>query len=336
MRLAAAALCGAMAMAPAMAKVAVAAGVLDLPAGLDAAGQREYRAFLGANLPRAVAVSTAGGIGWSRGASGDAAAAAALAACRVRGHGGCALYAEGLDVVWPGRVAPAPTPPGPLIETWNFALVPDRRFLWWGAGGAAGVLVWAHGRSGDRDSRGLQPPEVVRAFNNAGFDIVRFDREPNVDERERAAGWLRQCLALLRRQGYRKVIAAGQSRGGWTALQMLSQPGLADAVIALSPAAQGMAGSGNLFSQSDELRRLVDTVAASDARVVVATFADDLLDADPDRRAALLTQLRPRVGGELLIDRPAGLEGHFAGMTPEFASRFGVCLVGFVLGGSGC
>lgn len=81
------------------------------------------------------------------------------------------------------------------------------------------------------DARGLQPQPHVRAFNNAGFDVVRFDRDPNADARDRAAGWLEEALLDLRRRGYRRVIVGGQSRGGWNSLQMLAHAGLADAVV---------------------------------------------------------------------------------------------------------
>ena len=40
------------------------------------------------------------------------------------------------------------------------------------------------------------------------------------------------ALAEFRRLGWKLVIAAGESRGAWTALQMLDSPGLADVVIA--------------------------------------------------------------------------------------------------------
>jgi len=196
----------------------------------------------------------------------------ALALCAERGGTGCA---EDYDVVWQGcpRV-PRPPMPEPLIQSINYAFVPNVRFLWHGPQAAAGVYVWSHGRDGSRDTRGLQPPPHVRLFNNTGFDIVRFDRHPNVDEPLRAAGWLRDSLAEMRRLGYRRVITGGQSRGGWTSLEgALDQPGLADATVATSPGVHGWGGSSNLMAKADDLQTIARCANAPATRVVYASFA---------------------------------------------------------------
>jgi hypothetical protein len=56
--------------------------------------------------------------------------------------------------------------------------------------------------------------------------------------------------------GWRRLIVGGQSRGARNVPQMLDTPGLADAVIAISPAAHGEGGSRLMSSQTDELRRI--------------------------------------------------------------------------------
>ena len=301
--------------------------------GLTEAGRALYSEWLLTNTPRVVAIGSNGRIGWYSG--GDS-----LAAARVRAvtlcaeHGGidCRPYAENLDIVWLGREQRSSPPPEPFVSTINYALVPDERFLWHGPAAARGVVVWSHGSSGpDVDSRGIQPPSLLRGFNNAGFDIVRFDRAPMVDTAMRAAGWLRDGLAELRQAGYRRVVAAGQSRGAWTSLQMLGTAGLVDAVIALSPAAHGSGGSINLMAQDDDLRALIAEAQSSPVRVAVAQFEGDPFMSDADTRVHLLERLRPRTGGLLVIDRPPGLSGHFGGLGGEFNRRFGLCLLGFVI-----
>lgn len=221
--------------------------------------------------------------------------------------------------------------PGPFVSTWNYRIELDNRCFWRGPAAAAGVYVWAHGYNPMRDPRGAQPQAHVRAFNNAGFDVVRFDREPNADsDRNRAAGWLESGLNELRRLGYRKVIVGGQSRGAWNSLQMLARPGLADAVIAVSAAAHGSGGSTNLTAQYDDLRQLVGEIPQSRARVVFVQFAADPFAGDLPGRKALIERLRPRLGGLLILDQPEGLTGHFGGATPSFAQRYGPCLLRFV------
>ncbi len=302
---------------------------------LDDSSRASYEAWLRTNLPRAVAIAPGGKIGWTTGGPHDAIEGVrekALQQCVAKGASGCALYAENLDVVWPGRQSRTAPPPGPLLKTWNYAFVPDDRYFWRGPAAARGVVVWSHGYGGsEADNRGVQPQSHIRPLNNAGYDVVRFDREPMADTRDRAAGWLRDGLQEMRRLGYRSVIAAGQSRGAWNSLQMLETPGLADVVIAVSPAAHGSGGSANLTAQYDDLRSLLSGVSASRARVAFVQFEGDTFIGDADRRADLMRRAMPRLGGVLFIDRPPGLRGHGAGASPEFGQRYGDCLMHFAL-----
>lgn len=308
--------------------------VLDVAAVpyLDEAGRGHYADFLLMNLPRAFAVAPDGKLGWYR-ASGsiEETRAGALKSCADKGGVGCAIYAENLHVVWPGRAAGDLSPvPGPLIQTGDYAFVPDPRFIWHGPQAALGVYVWGHGKAfGAMDLRGLQPPAYVRAFNNAGFDIVRFDREPSRDYQDLAAEWLQQGLRTLRRQGWREVVVGGQSRGAWNSLQMLFQPGVADAVIAVSPANfSGTAGSDN----SADLYRITHSASAPGARVAVAQFAGDEYVTDLNHRAVLLREgLQPRVAALLLIDQPPGITGHGGGNRAAFALHYADCLLHFVI-----
>jgi alpha-beta hydrolase superfamily lysophospholipase len=310
--------------------------LLDV-AGIPGLAERDHRfaqRFLVLNTPRVLAIGPNGGFGWQAG-GGDAAEVErrAMANCqRSSGGAACQVYIRDLSVVAPGRAwAPAEPPPGMRLASFSHETVPDQRMLWWGPEQAAGVVVWAHGRGpGGADSRGLQPQSWVRHLNNAGFDVWRFDRHPNADDALRAAGWLRADLAELRRRGYRRVVVAGQSRGGWNSLMVLDTPGLVDAAIAIAPAAHGDLGSPNHLRQLDDLRAIVAAAQAGSARVAVANFRDDPYDAEPEARGALFRQLGTRAGGFLFLDRPEGLSGHGAGASTAFNERFGACLLRFV------
>ena len=311
---------------------AAAQPILDANAvpGLDAAGRALYADFTGANTPRVAALGSNGRLGWySGGRSLDAARDKAVALCQAHGGVACRPYAEDLAVVWPGLEWQPPPVPGPLVDTFNYSFEPDRRFLWHGPAAARGVVVWSHGHAANQDSRGQQPPPFIRAFNNAGFDIVRFDRVTEVDTPARAAGWLRDELPVLRRSGYRLIVAAGQSRGGWTSLQMLDTAGLADVVIATSPAAHGSGASTNLGAQDDDLRQIVADAGPSHTRVAFVQFTGDPFMSDGDARVRLMQALAPKSGGLLLIDRPPGLSGHFGAAGIAFARRFAACLLRF-------
>jgi hypothetical protein len=305
--------------------------VLDLAAVpyLDAAARAKYANFLLTNLPRAMAISSNGWYGgWGGGGTMENARARALKLCTDRGGTDCAIYAEDLQVVWQGQSAvPLQTVPGPLIETRDYAFVPDARYIWHGPQAARGVYVWAHGKGNAIDSRGAQPQPHVRAFNNAGFDIVRFDRSPTTDYVDDAAGWLRKGLASLRTRGWRMVIAGGQSRGAWNSLQVLDTPGLADAVIAISPASF----SGQATQEAD-LYHILRTDRSSAARVAVAQFNGDIYVRDMPGRLAMLREMLPsRASAVLVIDQPEHIAGHGGGNSSDFARKFGPCMLRFVI-----
>jgi pimeloyl-ACP methyl ester carboxylesterase len=293
-------------------------------------GRASYEKFLLTNLPRAVAISSNGRYGWFGGTGTLAdAKAKALKSCTDKGGLDCSIYAEDLQVV--GGQQAAVSMPGPLIQDSMHAFVPDPRYIWYGPATAKGVYVWGHGKTDQwTDNRGEQPPPYVRAFNNVGFDIVRFDRAPAYDYETYADRWLREGAADLRRKGWKTVIVGGQSWGAWAALRMLDTPGLVDAVVAVSP------GNSSRYlgaTQASGFPGVVHRAAAPAARVVVVQFTGDFFAGDPDERAALLrTELRPHVGALLLIDRPAGFSGHGAGNTSAFAFKFANCILEFATG----
>lgn len=305
--------------------------------GLGPNGRAELSRTLLRNLPRAFAIGPGGAYASRAGnAAPEAVAQAALEACQAHtpGRQPCMLWLRDLEIVFPGREwAPAPPPPGIGWREEVRETVPDARFLWWGPERARGVVLWAHGRGASgEDSRGRQPQAWLRHFNNAGFDIWRFDRDPAADFVQRAAGWMRADLAALRGRGYRRVVVAGQSRGGWNALQALDTPALAEVTIAIAPAALASMDEAGQARQMAALRGVVaGATAAAGARVAVANFRDDPFDGLPEERAAALRALAPRAGAFLLIDRPEGLAGHAAGASAAFSLRFGPCLLRFAV-----
>lgn len=333
----------AMAAALAPSRLAAQTGfpLLDPPGlpGITAENRAAYARWLGHNLGRAIAFGPNGaqGAAWGHGDL-EAAKATALANCLRRSGGApCMLYAVDLAIVAPGHAwAPPERPPATLGigSTMAWEIVPDARYLWRGPAAARGAIVFGHGRGApDQDSRGQQPQPWVRHFNNAGYDVLRFDRHPGTDDERRAAAWLRDGLGQLRARGYRTVVVGGQSRGGWNALQALSVPGLADGVIAVAAAAHGSGGSMNLSGQTDQLRRIAREAASPAARVAFVQFALDPFVADNEGRAAIMRDvLAPRVGAVLVLDRPEGFTGHSAGNQWQFGDRFGPCLVAFVTG----
>ena len=302
--------------------------------GLSQADRASVERFLRYPVPRVLALGPNGAAGWqSLGGTPEEIERRALDSCQRRSGGApCQVAVRDLSVLLPGRAWTPPEPPsGMRLSSWNHETVPDPRFIWWGPDQARGVLVFAHGRGARGvDSRGGQPQGWTRHFNNAGYDVWRFDRHPNSDEAVPAAGWLRADLAELRRRGYRHIVMAGQSRGGWNTLMVLDTPGLADVHISIAPAAHGDLGSASHGRQLDDLRGIVAGAAgAPRARVAIANFREDNFDAEPERRGALFRELGGRAGAFLFIDRPEQPTGHGAGGSGAFNDRFGACLLRF-------
>jgi hypothetical protein len=300
-----------------------------------------YARFLTYPAPRAFAIGEAGGIAWTAGApSTGAAVDRALAGCqRVNRNLPCRLYARDQDVVWDGEPPPEDARPEGTGGPGWMLFVPQGTL--YHGDRARGAVVWTHGRGGEPASPLARLPHpFVQRFNNAGFDVWLLLREPEADRNydrvrsfadetlRKAARWLRDA------QGYARVIAAGQSAGGWAALAALDTPGLLDGVIAVAGAGYYVAPDGRrgLLDFDALLARVRD----GQAPIVAVMFQDDPLLPEPGRSAAAMRRaLAWRSGPLLLIDRPAGLSGHGAGVAPAFNDRFGACLLRLVADGDG-
>ena len=301
--------------------------ILEAPPGLTQVGRNDYASFLEMNLPRAMAIGSNGAYGWySSVTSLDDARAKALQSCANKGASDCRTYAEDLQVI--ASPVSIGSPPATLIQGGSYAIVPDSRYFWRGPARARGIDVWGHGKSGWTDSRGIEPQAHVRIFNNVGFDVVRFDRDPQRDYTDLARDWLRDSAHQLRAMGYKQIVVGGQSRGAWNALQTLAVPGLVDGIVAISPASLNYAQA---YMQRAELQRLLGDANSPNAKVVVVEFAGDGYAGDIAQRATDVRQaLQGRVASMLLIDQPPGYSGHGAGASPKFALEYGQRIYRFI------
>lgn len=311
--------------------------VLDVAAvpGLTETGRRSYERFLTFPAPRAFALGSQGGLAWAANArTVEEAERRALAQCRTVNAGAdCRLYARNQQVVWNGP--PREDPPAPAISGEGWTLTRPPGFLSHGRA-AEGALLWTHGRGGDTRRPHLTealatPLPFVQRFNNAGWDVWVLTREASHDVNydtvlSFADHSLRLAAGALRTAGYGRVVAAGQSAGGWAALATLDTPGLLDGAIAIAGAGLYMPppGQAGTLDFAALLARMRDTSAP----IVIAAFEGDRLLPNPERSAAMIRgTLAQRPAPLLLIDRPTGLSGHGAGAEPAFNDRFGACIL---------
>lgn len=316
--------------------------VLDVAAvpGLSEAGRQSYARFLTFPAPRAFAIGEDGGLAWAANARTVAEAEGrALAQCRhANGGKPCKLYARDQQVVWDGEATfdqPFPGVSGPSVSGQGWALMSPPGFLRHGRA-AEGAILWTHGRGSDPrrqadPERSPMPLPFVQRFNNAGWDVWVLVRDPVHDVNydtvlSFADTTLRIAATALRNAGYGRVVAAGQSAGGWAALAALDTPGLLDGAIAIAGAGlyQPPPGQNGTLDFEALLARVQDRRAA----VVVAAFEGDHLLPWPAQSAQLLrARLAARAAPLLVIDRPPGLAGHGAGAEPAFNDRFGDCIL---------
>ena len=309
--------------------------ILDVAAvpHLKPADRHVYANFLLGNEPRVFAISSSGAYGWQAGGGTlDQVRAKALGSCARNGATDCTVYAENLSVVYPGRprVDP-PAVPGPLLSGSGYAFVPDDRFLWFTQAAARGLFIWGHGKAGNQsDESHDQPQNYVRAFNNDGFAVVRFARDPTSDSADNASDWLRESLPKLRAQGWHMIVVGGQSTGGWASLAALNRPGMVDAVIAVSAA---YLSTSNIGAQAAGLYRVTHAANAPNTRVALVYFQGDpfVTEGIDTRLEHLKDGLTGRVGPLLIIDRPPGFTGHGGANRYDFGRRYGPCLLRFVL-----
>jgi hypothetical protein len=264
-------------------------------------------------------VSGAAAWGLASGAAdADAARAAALA--------DCAEDALAKGVAGECRLGPAP-PPARAGRLGPFGEAPFLRR--WGPARARGVVVWGHGSSGPRgpDLRATATPGVVTLLNQAGWDVLRYDRHPAEDRDPAALERLLAGVEALRGSGYRRVVLGGVSRGGWRAMQVAAErPDAVYAVVALAPAAWGQVatnGRGEVALAS--FRAVVARLGASGVRLAVAVYDADPYDPSPAERAAAVAALP----GALAL-WPEGYGGHGGGEDWRFTHGMGGHLRGWL------
>jgi pimeloyl-ACP methyl ester carboxylesterase len=208
---------------------------------------------------------------------------------------------------------------------------------------AKGLVLWSHGVNGDKEQYKSPPPPIVRRLEQAGWDVVKINRNNLYEHGWSSSGVRHRDDAIERAQaakahGYKSVILAGQSYGGAISLEANAKAAGIDGVLALSPghgsdAASGATGYGNIYRNLN--RYLLEALSAQKGgRVVVLVAPDDRLH--PDRsvgsgfgakmRAALVSSGRPFV----VFDESGPIHGHGAGETKQFSAWFGACLVNFL------
>lgn len=205
--------------------------------------------------------------------------------------------------------------------------VPGPGFAMRGPRAAKGALVWLHGTPGKDQDGPPPPPDFVGREAALGLDIWAFNRPRLQDPLDEGAATLAAGVEHLREIGYRRVLVAGHSRGAWIALTILAHHGLADGVVAFSPAAHGTIKIRQTKAMAD-WADLWHGIEDDGTPVVLVQLKDDPWDPDPTGRLAIA---RGRLTSRLLsIFQPDKPTGHAGVYDPLFDELFGADIVDFL------
>jgi hypothetical protein len=191
-----------------------------------------------------------------------------------------------------------------------------------------GAFVWSHGAGGIflTDNSTFGPPFLAYLMRDSGWDVFAFKRTVLAQAPLQEARELKHQVALLKENGYRRIVLAGQSAGAWISVIAAGRLPDVHAVIALAPAHYGTdkpyygMNASALFDYLEDIKT---------TRVMLAFFNDDQYD--PGGRGPRSEQiLTAHAVPHLVIDRPAGFSGHGSGESGLFYRRFSDCWLAVV------
>ena len=252
------------------------------------------------------------------------------------------LAAIGVAALIPvGAVAqPYDPPPSAWTAYWDVPAFKDHPYK--GPAAARGVMFWSHGVSGKLEQYHAPPPEVVRDFARAGWDVVKIQRN-NLHENGWTASGTRHVTDLVERiekahaQGYRRIIAAGQSYGGAISIEASARTDKLFAVFATGPGHGSdtcgtVSGSQGGHRIADTLqRRLSEALSRMTApRAIVVMAAKDECQGFNDPGPAIRAGLAAAPGKFVFLDETMPMAGHSAAFLPQFRTWYGACVQRFL------
>jgi dienelactone hydrolase len=190
---------------------------------------------------------------------------------------------------------------------------------------ARGALVWLPGTYGKDQPGPPPPPDVVGQLAAPGLDVFQFLRSRGNDPLAGGGETLARGLTELRARGYRRIVIAGHSRGAWIALMAMGHPLLADAIVAVSPAAHGTNSARQGQARAD-WEALWASANAPGTSVVLVQLRDDQYDPDPNWRLDIARKAQVTLKSMFLPPEPTG---HVGAYLPAFAEHLGAAIAGF-------
>jgi pimeloyl-ACP methyl ester carboxylesterase len=216
---------------------------------------------------------------------------------------------------------------------------PGSRFFWLerafcdlpasGPERAHGVILWNHGISGTTQSWMAPAPPAFRLLQTRGWDVVMLKRHHAAEGDNTLYRTVQRTLdeaKAFKKAGYKKVVLAGQSFGGYVTLEAIDTAPDIDGAIALAPGVRSSSAAGRLDASVTD--RLLQT--AKVGRLALLFPKNDSLFNNLERGETARAILSQRALPYLLVDETSDISGHGGGVTGRFALRYGPCLADFL------
>jgi len=267
----------------------------------------------------------------------------AIRSCQKKSNGvPCRVFALKRKVVWQGEIG------NNNIDSVKIEMELLRKWSNLKYEKLNGAFIYMPGYSHDKPipRSNTSVPTYLEELNKAGWHtyklfIVHEHRSTLTLDNQIEA--LRELVIDLKDKGFKRVIVAGQSAGGWLALRAAVDIPEVDGILAATPSKYGSkvdnkGSSNNRFNQStDATLRLLRRVR--DKQVMLAFFDGDPWE--PADRARKVQALLTETGvPHIVIDHPKGIYGHHGAWSETFKKLYSSCLnlffKGKVIAKDGC
>jgi pimeloyl-ACP methyl ester carboxylesterase len=174
-------------------------------------------------------------------------------------------------------------------------------------------------------------PYLLKTLNEEGWDVIgaKFPESFNyyaspksLRLSEVATTYVGKRLKTLKDTGYPRIVLLGHSWGAWVSMQTLRDPRLADAMMLLSPACCGGGDEKNFTNFGPELSRVRTPT-------ILTLFSGDSYNVGQRGPVAEKVFAKDSTA-HIIMDRPPGFSGHYAGWIPFFDFVFGKCVESFL------
>ena len=203
---------------------------------------------------------------------------------------------------------------------------------WHGPTKASGIVIWNHGILGTVAQYAGPVPPVFRFLHSRGWDIVKIARN-NLGETSAEQSLYRGIqrttdeVSARRREGYARVILAGQSFGGYITLDTAESVKDIYGIVAMAPGVTTRGGGGRFDAGTTD--RTVGRLPVE--RLVLVLPRNDTLFGSVARGPGAAAALGGRAGSFLLLDEKYDIVEHGGGTSGKFAVKYGLCVVEYLL-----